>query len=574
MTHLRATVRRGAYHDSIVLMQLQATLLDLDGVRDAGVAMGTAANLSMLEANGLLPRPAPEVGSGDLLVAVLAEGEEQASDALGQVDALLARRASGTEADEYRYRSLRAAVRAAPDARWVVVSVPGSHAARVSRQALDGDRNVFLYSDNVPLEEEQVLKTRAARSGLLVLGPDCGTAIVGGTGLGFANRVRRGDVGLVAASGTGLQAVASRVHAAGAGISHALGTGGRDLSDTVGGATTLRALDLLERDPATRVIVLVSKPPSPAVAARILGRARRVPKPVVVAFLGYPPPAARLANLHFARDLDDAADLASSVASDGGSEEAASAWRSVTESAAAPVSGRFVRGLFSGGTLAYQALLALRPFLLPSLASNLRLDGVTLLDDPHRSLGHTIVDLGEDALTVGRLHPMMDADAARRRLEREAADPETAVILLDVVLGDVAHADPAAELVPALEAVRTAGGPAVVALLVGTDEDPQGADGQAQRLEAAGALVERSVAGAVERVLERIPTAPEGEAEADTSRPARLEDLDGPLSVINVGLDLFHHSLRGQGADSLQVDWRPPAGGDARLMEILEKVRS
>lgn len=573
MSVIRTTVRHGAYHDSIVLMQLQSALLDLPGVNDAGVVMATEANLGMLAASQLLPDEMPEVAAEDLLVAVLADDVQAAESALDQVDALLTRRSSAAgDDDDYRPRSLRAAARMAPDAGWVVISVPGAHAADVARQALELGKHVMLFSDNVGVEEEADLKRYARRAGLLVLGPDCGTAIVGGTGLGFANRVRRGGVGIVAASGTGLQAVAARVDALGGGISHALGTGGRDLSEAIGAATALQALEILDRDPSTRVVVLVSKPPSPVVAARVLGRARLVSKPVVVSFLGYPAPARRLGQLHFARDLDEAAELAAGLAASNPGGEV-----STIDEVPGPAPGehasehehgrRYLRGLFSGGTLAYEALLGLRPFLRP-LASNLDLEGVTPLADPHRSAGHAIVDLGHDALTVGKLHPMMDPDAARRRLEREAADPDTAVILLDLVLGDGAHPDPAAELAPTLADIRE---PAVVVLLVGTGADPQDADSQAERLIAAGATVERRLPAALERVLEHLPP-PQASQASDP--PTDLEHRGSPLSVLNVGLELFHTSLRHQGATSVQVDWRPPADGHERLMSILEKMKS
>ena len=593
MSVIRTTVRQGAYHDSIVLMQLQSALLDQPGVLDAGVVMATEANFSMLAASRLLPDPAPQATAEDLLVSVSAEDEDAAEAALAKVDSLLTRRSSsGTEGDDYRPRSLRAAHRMAPDARWVLISVPGAFAAEVAREALDLGKNVMLYSDNVSSADEAELKRHAQDSGLLVLGPDCGTAIVGGTGLGFANRVKRGGAGLVAASGTGLQAVASRIDALGAGVSQAIGTGGRDLSEAIGATTALQALDLLDRDPSTRVIVLISKPPSSAVAARVLDRARRATKPVVVAFLGYPAPGRRLANLHFARDLDEAAELAvglaesdaadpapveaASATSEPATSEPATSGPATSEPATSADGRRYLRGLFSGGTLAYEALLGLRPLVRP-LSSNLSLDGVSALEDPHQSVGHSIVDLGEDALTVGKLHPMMDPDAARRRLLREAGDPETAVILLDVVLGDVAHLDPAAELASTLAEISEAeissagdAAPAVVALLVGTDADPQDAESQAERLAAAGAIVERRLPAALERVLELLPKDKNPESSA---KPAPLESLDGPLSVLNVGLDVFHHSLQDQGASSVQVDWRPPAGGNARLMSILAKMK-
>lgn len=561
MSTVRTRIRSGAYHDSIVLMALQRSLQDLPDIVDAGAVMGTETNLGILRERDLLPEdvnPA-EVAPEDLLIAVRAETEEAAENALEQVDEILARRRGGGDAD-YRPKSLETAVKSLPNAGWVLVSVPGRHAAQVAEQALDLDRHVFLYSDNVPMDDEVRLKEQAAEKGLLVLGPDCGTTLVGGFGLGFANRVPRGPVGIVAASGTGLQAVAAGLDARGVGVSHALGTGGRDLSRDVAGRTALQALDLLGRDERTEVVVLISKPPDPEVASRLLAAARAMSKPTVVCFLGYPPPARRLGRLAFASDLDDAAHLAAQIAQE----------RPTSTSSPEPLNG-FLRGLFSGGTLAAEALRALAPFLSP-LASNLAAPGVEMLDDPLKSRGHTVLDLGDDALTVGRLHPMMHPDLLIQRLQREAADPDVSVILLDVVLGDGAHGDPAGELAPALDEIRTGrveeSPLEVVAVMVGTGEDPQDRSAQIEALRAAGVHVTSTVPQAVSQVLDRLsPSFPfEG-------TPVPLAALV-PRGAISVGVETFADSLRAQGAQVVSVDWKPPAAGNARLAGILSKIKS
>ena len=563
MPVLKSDVRRGAYCDSIVLMQLQSALQGLDGVADCGAVMATDANLALLESNGLRP-PDVDAGPDDLLVVVAADAADAADAALAQVDQLLARR-RGRSSEGYRPRSLEAAVRALPDARWVLVSVPGRYARTVAEKALELGRHVFLYSDNVPMADEAELKRRAHDKGLLVMGPDCGTAIVGGVGLGFANRVRRGDIGLVGASGTGLQAVTSRIHGLGGGVSHALGTGGRDLHAEIGAVTALQGLDLLARDPRTRVIVLISKPPAPAVAARLLAAARQTEKPVVVDFLGYPPPSRHVGALYFASGLGEAAEIAMELSM--ASEDS----RTLELYRRGDGGGRCLRGLFAGGTLAYEALQGLRAFLAP-MASNIAMDGVERLDDPTTSRGHTIVDLGDDALTVGRLHPMIDPDLGLRRLRREAEDPDTGLVLVDVVLGHGAHPDPAGELAPVIEAVRGERPElGVVALVVGTDEDPQDLGEQIERLERAGARVVRHLPDAIDHIVRRLtppPTAPPPGAVA-----VPLDDLDAPFAAVNVGLESFHDSLAAQDAAAVHVDWRPPAGGDARLMALLERMR-
>ncbi|MDX1688315.1 MAG: acyl-CoA synthetase FdrA, partial [Candidatus Promineifilaceae bacterium] len=481
MTVVKFEIRPGAYYDSVVLMQLQRALADLPGVEDAGVVMATAANCDLLASSRLLPEEATTAGPDDLLIVVRAQDDGAASAALAQVDDLIKKRRSRAS-QTFRPRSLPAAAGALPDAEWVLVSVPGRYAAAVTREALELDKHVFLYSDNVSLEDEVELKQLAADRGLLLMGPDCGTAIINGVGLGFANRVRRGRVGLVGASGTGLQAITTRIHQLGAGVSQAIGTGGRDLSPEVGGATAFQGLELLGRDPDTAAIVLVSKPPHPDVATRLLSAARHTGKPVVVYFMGYSTSVGQIGSrVHFARSLDDAARQAVGLIKEPpdlgergpGSEESRSA-------------GRYLRGLFSGGTLAYEALLGLQTTFAP-LYTNVPLHEEQRLPDLMHSEAHTILDLGEDEFTQGRLHPMMDNELRIRRLRQEAADPEVGLILLDVVLGEGAHPDPAAELAPAIEAVTDETGVPIALVLVGTEDDPQDVDAQAERLAAAGA---------------------------------------------------------------------------------------
>ena len=580
MAVTRAEVRSGAYYDSVILMQLQRSLAALPGVLDAGVVMGTDANKAVLAQSDLLTPDAQAAVADDLVIVVRTEDDAAAQAALDQVDELLIRRRRGVE-QEYRPRSLESAAQMMPDAQWVLISVPGRYAAGVARQALRLDKNVFLYSDNVSLDDEVSLKQLAAEKGLLVMGPDCGTAIVNGVGMGFANRVRRGPIGMVAASGTGLQQVSSRIHQLGSGITHALGTGGRDLSEAVGAVTARQGLALLSRDPETKVIVLISKPPAPKVADDVLRAARSAGKPVVVDFIGYSPPSRQADNLHFATSLDEAAELAAQlVATTPDAEPVGQAQGTAPTDLNRFAPGQhYLRGLFSGGTLAYEALLILQSYL-PGVYSNIPLDKDYRLANSLVSQEHTIVDLGEDEFTVGRLHPMMDNDLRIRRLQQEAADPEVAVILLDVVLGYGAHPDPASELAPAIAKARAQAAKAgrhleVVAVVVGTDEDPQDFDAQVQQLEEAGARVETSNEAAIRyvgRLLQALDQAA-GVPSASHLKRMDLAVLHRPLAAINVGLESFTESLVAQDAPVVQVDWQPPAGGNEKLIAILERMK-
>lgn len=564
MAAVRREIRAGAYFDSVVLMQLQRALADLPGVLDAGVVMATPANCELLEASGL---PADRnAGSDDLLIVVKAENASAAEDAIGQVDALLARRRSGT-VQTFRPRSLDAAVKQMPEAEWVLISVPGRYAASVARESLRLGKHVFLFSDNVSLADEIALKKDAQERGLLVMGPDCGTAIINGIGLGFANRVRLGAIGIVGASGTGMQAISSAIHNLGAGVSQAIGTGGRDLKKEIAAVTTRQGLGLLADDQATKVIVLVSKPPEEEVAAELLTLAAGCGKPVVIDFIGFTPPARRLGALHFAANLTDAASLAVALLE----EEASS------ETDAGPPGearkGGFLRGLFSGGTLAYEAMLGLQAFLTP-LYSNVPISAEQRLSDPFQSQGNTILDLGEDEFTQGRLHPMMDNDLRLRRLAQEVADEDVSLIMFDVVLGEGAHPDPASELGPAIEqALEQARGAGrtldFVIIVVGSEDDAQDLDGQVERLARAGALVVQDTVAAVEFARQRLAPGPRGK-HLTVDKAA----FQGTLAAINVGLETFYDSLVEQGAPAVLVDWRPPAGGNEKLLALLEKMRT
>jgi FdrA protein len=574
VTTKKTEIRSGVYYDSIILMQLQRALVDLPGVEDAGVIMGTEANKDILAQVNLITPEVQDAVADDLVIVVQAKDSKSAQSALDQVDELLSRRRSSVE-HEFLPKSLESAGDMLPDAQWVLISVPGRYAGGVARQALNLDKNVFIYSDNVSLEDEISLKRTAREKGLFVMGPDCGTAIISGVGLGFANKVRRGPIGMVAASGTGLQQVSSRIHQMGGGITHALGTGGRDLSEDVQAITFLQGLDLLSRDPETQVIVLVSKPPSPMVAEEILMKARGAGKPVVVDFIGHPTTIQQVDNLHFTTTFDETAALAVQLSN---SKKETETTKDVNLDQF-KTSQRYLRGLFSGGTLAYEALLILENYLT-EVYSNVPLDKKLKLKDSLVSQEHTIVDLGEDEFTVGRLHPMMDNDLRIRRLYQEAEDPEVAVILLDVVLGFGAHPDPSGELAPAIEKARKLakkGGRHLefVAIVSGTEEDPQGLETQVKQLEEAGVYVEMSNDAAV-RFAGRLTQTlhqPEAQGLDETAKEIALSVISQPLAAINVGLEIFTESLKTQEASVVHVDWRPPAGGDEKLMGILERMK-
>lgn len=503
-----------AYFDSVTLMLVAKELLALPGVRDAAVVMGTPANQGLLRDAGLLTADSAAATPNDLIAAVLADDDASAAAAVAAVDKLLAASRSSQHADNGapRSRSLRAAVRQAPDANLAVISVAGRYAAREARVALEQGLHVLLFSDNVSVEDEIDLKQRAATHGLLCMGPDAGTAIINGVGLGFANAVPRGPVGIVSAAGTGLQSVSSDVARRGSGVSQAIGTGGRDLSGAVGGQTMLAGIAALQADPATQVIVLVSKPPAATVTDEVLRAAKASAKPVVVCFLGADPGQIEKAGLIPVSTLEQAAAVGVALAR--GEEwcspivacdEAPLAYlpQARAESAQLQPGQRFIHALYSGGTFCYEAQLILRN-LPDGLYSNAPVSAAISHDIPPNAVvhgHHVILDLGADEYTVGRLHPMLDPSLRNRQIVQTADDPEVAVLLLDVVLGYGAHPDPAGEAAQAIRAAKqqaAAQGRSlpVVAFVCGTEDDPQRLSEQEAKLRQAGALLVQSNAQA------------------------------------------------------------------------------
>lgn len=573
MSVIKAEIRSGVYYDSAFLMNVQRLLADQVNVEDAGVVMGTESNKELLAHINLL---SPEVNAAkpdDLVVVVRAAVESDAVAAIGRLDELLTQRKKQSSG-EHRPQSIESANQMLPDSSWVLVSVAGRYAAGVAREALRNGKHVFLFSDNVSVEDEISLKQTASEKGLLVMGPDCGTAVVRGVGLGFANKCRFGPIGVVAAAGTGLQQVTSRVHQLGGGISYGIGTGGRDLTEKVGAVTFLMGLDALSRDPETRVIILVSKPPAPKVADEVLKTAKKAGKPVVVCFVGRPISAFQLDNLYFAVSLDDAARIAVDLINK--NQLGVPETPKVDKFAAGQ---RYLRGLFSGGTLAYEAQYILESYI-SKMYANAPLRKENKLPNSLVSQEHTIVDLGEDEFTVGRLHPMMDNDLRIRRLMEEAADPSVAVIMLDVVIGYGSHPNPASELAPAIADARALAKKngrhlEIVAVVTGTDEDPQNFNEQMQLLKGAGAWVSPSNEDMVRyagRILQALDGTT-GPAASVVKTPVDLATLQKPLEAINVGLESFAENLVAQGTPTVHVDWKPPAGGNDRLMSILEKMK-
>jgi FdrA protein len=461
-------LRHGAYADSVTLMQVSQLVGSGPGVTAALVAMATELNLDLARAmNFEIPAG---VGPNDLLVAIRAVDDPALAAAVTAADAALTAKRGPSERGSLPAQPARTtgSALARSAGNLALISVPGPFAFAEAVDALDAGADVMIFSDNVPVEHELALKQRAHAAGRLVLGPDCGTAMIGGVGLGFANAVRPGRVGLVAASGTGAQQLMSLLEIAGVGLRGCLGVGGRDLAAGVGGLSTITALNLFDADPATELIVVVSKPPDAQVAERVRAHGVALGTPVLFGLLGAGEP--------------DLTALAGEVL--GALGEPVPPWPRWGSTTAASRPGA-LRGLYSGGTLCDEAML-IASAALGEVRSNIALRPEWALDRELRHSGHLMIDFGDDALTQGRPHPMIDGSLRAERLAIEAADPNASVLLLDVVLGYGADPDPAKLLAPAIE---RATGVAVVIALIGTELDPQGRDVQAARFANAGAAV-------------------------------------------------------------------------------------
>lgn len=496
MTVLVNQIRRTFYRDSVALMRISRSASSLAGVETAAMMIGSNTNKKLMLDAGLLNSDGESAGANDLILAVRADTAANAAAALEEAEALLeAPGASGRGTDEWSPKSLDTALQQLPGANLALISVPGEFAAAEARRALQKGLHVMMFSDNVSIADEVALKQDARARGLLMMGPDCGTSIIGGAPLAFANVIPRGEIGIVGASGTGLQEVSTLIARNGSGISHALGVGGRDLKAAVGGITTLMAIDALDRHPDTRHIVLISKPPEASVAKLVLDRIATSKKQFSICFIGVEdmsvPPNARLSS-----DLRTTAENALS----GKRIDWSGAAPSAAELGARIERGRKkVSGLFAGGTMCAEAQVFFRRAGI-EVASNAPIPGIHSPANAAAS-AHMLLDLGNDEYTVGRPHPMIDPSLRNQMLVEALDDGKTAVILMDVVLGYGAHADPAGDLVSQLPPPQ-ARKAVLITSVCGTEADPQCYSRQVRMLQDAGVTVAPSNAHAAELAIE------------------------------------------------------------------------
>lgn len=498
--NVKHKIFKNLYQDSVSLMQISARISKLPGIQNASVVMGTPTNLDQIRDAGMgddLP-----AGPNDLIIAVMGE-EAACTEALTLAEERLNSKPDEGQADTKApdVVSMEMALEQVPDANLALISVPGDYAAAEAIKALNLGMNVMMFSDNVSVEQEKAIKILARERSRIVMGPDCGTAIINGIPLGFANVVKRGEIGVVAASGTGLQEVTCRIDQLGAGISQALGTGGHDLSEHIGGISMLFGLQALAEDESTRVIVLISKPPSQAVAERILELAQSAGKPVVVNFLGADPQTVNRPNVTAATTLAGTADLAVALLNNQPLPEthleSSQAELAMLQQFSQHLSAshQLIRGVFAGGTFCYEAQLICQQNGFTA-SSNTPVSGNHKLADIWQSSGHTLIDMGDDDFTRGKPHPMIDPTLRNQRLIAEIKDPHTAVVLFDLVLGYGASEAPATELLEQLAHIDKQHAPVLIAHVCGTESDPQQRSRQISALREAGVIIASSNAQA------------------------------------------------------------------------------
>ncbi|MDJ0958343.1 MAG: acyl-CoA synthetase FdrA [Arenicellales bacterium] len=490
-------VRRGLYLDSVALMRYSRTIAAMDGVVDAALMMGTPANKEIMADARLLDKEGEATGGGDLVICIRADNAGTAEAALERAIRLLDKSDLGSHNQAtWHPRSLRSALEFAPDSKLALISVPGWFAAAEARKAIRHGLHVMIFSDNVDILEEAELKQQAKNLGRLVMGPDCGTAIINGVPLAFANAVPRGDIGIVGASGTGIQEVSCLLARSGRGISHAIGVGGRDLDERVGGISTLMAVDALDTDAQTKHIIIISKPPPPSVANMMMEKIASSDKEFTVCFLGVGelllPDNARLATT-----LKQAAEAAL------GYDEVSPTFDPLSGVEPVPKNRKRVRGLFSGGTLCAEAQVVFRA-AGEDIASNAPIEGTPTITEANDV--HCLLDLGDDQYTQGKPHPMIDPSVRDDAIIQALNEKGVGVVLLDLVIGFGVHEDPAGHLATLLARARTGENPGLIVSVTGTDADPQDRAAQIRTLEACGIHVAPSNADAAAMAVSTIRT--------------------------------------------------------------------
>lgn len=574
------TVIKNDYQDSINLMLLTNEINAVEGVEQGQVMMATDANKDMMKTAGLYTDEVGEAGANQMAIVIEADDEAVMDDVLAKVDEFLSDLSSGNEEGGMKkVDNWTDALEGLEDANLALISVPGEYAADEIERGLDNGLNVFSFSDNVSLEDEVRLKKKAHENGLLLMGPDSGTGVISSVPLAFTNVSTPGNIGIVGASGTGIQETATIIDELGGGVVHAIGTGGRDLHEDVGAITMLDSIAALEKHDATDVIVVISKPPAESVRDKVVQTLQSISKPAVAIFLGEKP-TQHEGNVALAYTLEEAARIAVDLANGEKVKENYTQDIDFEVENTLP-EGKTVKGLYSGGTLANEAATLIADALE---LGEIEADHGFILN----TNGFQVMDLGDDMYTQGKPHPMIDPEVRVDKLQEVIEDETTGVILLDVVLGYGSHPDMAGALAPsikeALEAAKEEGRDLyVIGSVVGTDQDPQGLAATVETLEDAGVIVAPSNEHAIRYALKLMGEEVEFPTKefvgytgdkVELSEPSEttLDLINNPPRVINIGIESFTEPIIEFGGEALQFTWRPRAGGNKKLIRILNEL--
>lgn len=580
---IKTVIKKGSYQDSVVLMLLTNKINAMDGIRKVSIMMATPANKDIFRAGGLETEELKTAGANDMAIVVDVEQEHLVQAVLEEADDFLKNQASKKQvsAGKKAVKNWEQAKKELPDANLCVISIPGVYAAAEADRALDEGLHVFMFSDNVKLEDEVSLKRKAHEKGLLVMGPDCGTGIIQSVPIAFTNKVTKGSIGIVGASGTGIQELTTIIDRLGEGVTNAIGTGGRDLASEVGGITMLDAVNAMEQDPEVKLVIVISKPPAKEVRDKIVKRLSNYKKPVVTLFLGEKPEV-HTEGFYHAYTLDEAARIAVQLAK--GEKIKSELFTPEIEQPYLPEEKKTIKAYYSGGTLASEAAMMFRDTMGLDVGLGKK-EGFMLNHE-----GHIVVDLGDDVYTQGKPHPMIDPAKRIECMQEAADDKTTGVILFDIVMGYGSHEDMAKALLPAIQKLQEKAKQEdrrlfFITTVCGTRQDPQGYDYQKQLMEDAGVLVCESNKQAVETALYCAGYRYQ-EEEKETLKADKKEVIDGKgldkvrelfehkPKIINIGLGSFAEVLKDFDCEVEQFDWAPPAGGDLELIQALGFLRN
>ncbi len=581
---LYTIIKENSYQDSINLMLLTNKISTMEDVNKVQIMMGTPANKDIFKSADLHTAELEKAAANDMCIVIDTDSEEKVQEILEEVENYLNNQAISSSKQEFEtVRTWDKAMKALPDANMALISVPGTYAAEEVEKALDNGLHAFVFSDNVTFEDELRLKQKAHEKGLLVMGPDCGTGILGGFPIAFMNVVKQGNIGIVGASGTGIQEVTTIIDRLGGGVSHAIGTGGRDLSEKVGAITMMDAIKGLEKHNQTEIIAIISKPPAKEVRDQVVQLLQSLTKPVVAIFLGEEPHDHK-GNVYYAHTLEETATIALDLSK--GIAVKPNYYELDFDVPAVDLKPeqKKIKGLYSGGTLGYEAAFLLKRGLGLEKSKQVE-EGYLLKGD-----GHVVADLGDDMYTQGKPHPMIDPETRIKFFEKAAQDENTAIILFDVVLGYGSHEDMAGALIPAIGKIKrklAEEGRTIyfVGTVCGTEQDPQDYKEQIAKLSKAGVIVRDSNNQAIRTALAMLgielkevdkkvkPLSEDYMKEEISVSPAIEKLLNEKPTVINVGLKKFTTALTDKGGKVVQFDWRPVAGGNERMRKILSLLR-